>query len=96
MRMSDISYDFASNASSLDDVNARLNDIQEVRSDISGLFQTLASVYEGDGATALQAAHQKIDAMLEEALNNTTNTQHQAQLQQEAMQSLDRANAGDF
>lgn len=94
--MTEINYDFGANASSLDDVNARIQDIHDVRSDIASLFQTLASVYEGDGAQALQAAHQRIDSMLEESLNNTTNTQHQAQLQQDAIQALDRANAGGF
>ena len=54
------------------------------------------SVYEGEGATALSAAHQKIDGMLDEAVNTTVNTQKQAQDQQDAMQSLDRANAAAF
>lgn len=94
--MTDINYNFAANASSLEDVNSRIQDIQDVRSDIAGIFQALASAYEGDGAQALQAAHQKVDSMLEEALNTTANTQHQAQLQQEAMQALDRANASAF
>ncbi|WP_158168106.1 hypothetical protein [Mycolicibacterium smegmatis] len=94
--MTEINYNFGANASSLEDVNSRIQDIHEVRSDIAGLFQTLASVYEGDGAQALQVAHQKIDSMLEEALNNTANTQRQAQEQQEAMQALDRANAAAF
>ncbi len=34
--------------------------------------------------------------MLDEAVNTTVNTQKQAQDQQDAMQSLDRANAASF
>ena len=96
MPQNDITYNFGQNANSLDDVNQRLNDITEVKQDIASIFQALGSVYEGDGAAALQQAHQKIDSMLEEALNTTANTQKQAQDQQDAMQALDRANSAAF
>jgi uncharacterized protein YukE len=92
----DIHYDFGANAGSLTDINGMLNNIHEVRQDISSIFTTLLSVYEGEGAAALGAAHQKIDGMLEEALNTTVNTQKQAQDQQDAMQALDKANAAAF
>jgi uncharacterized protein YukE len=91
-----ILYNFGANAGSLSDINGRLNDIQEVRQDISSIFTTLMSVYEGEGAAALSAAHREIDGMLDEAVNTTVNTQKQAQDQQDAMQALDRANAAAF
>jgi uncharacterized protein YukE len=91
-----ILYNFGANAGSLTDINGMLNNIQEVRQDIGSIFTTLMSVYEGEGATALSAAHQRIDGMLDEAVNTTVNTQKQAQDQQDAMQSLDRANAAAF
>jgi hypothetical protein len=95
--MSDsIFYNFGSNASSLDDINGSLQAIQEVRSDIDNMFTTLLSVYEGDGATAMNQAHQKISAMLDDAINDASNTQKLAQDQQDAMQALDRANASAF
>ena len=47
-----ILYNFGANAGSLGDINGMLNNIQEVRQDISSIFTTLMSVYEGEGATA--------------------------------------------
>lgn len=94
--MDDILYNFGANNSSLEDITGMTNAIQEVRSDIDNIFQTLMSVYEGDGATALNQAHVHLSGMLDEALNNTVNSQKQAQEQQEAMQALDRANAAAF
>ena len=94
--MSEILYNFAANNSSLGDINSSISAIQEVRSDIDSIFQTLMSVYEGQGAEALNQAHVKVSGMLDEALNNTANTQKQAQDQQDAMQALDRANAASF
>jgi flagellar hook-basal body complex protein FliE len=95
--MSDhIQYNFAANNSSLDDINGHISGIQEVRSDIDNVFQILGTVYEGEGATALNQAHQKFSAMLDDALNNASNTQKFAQDQQDAMQALDRANAAAF
>jgi uncharacterized protein YukE len=94
--MSEILYNFGANNASLDDINGHINAIREVSGDIDSIFNTLASVYEGEGATALNAAHQKVSAMLDEHLNNTATTQSQALDQQQAMQALDRANAAQF
>jgi len=94
--MSEILYNFAANNSSLDDVNSNLAAIQEARSDIDNVFTVLGTVYEGDGATAMLAAHQKISAMFDDALNDAANTQKAAQDQQDMMQALDRANAAQF
>jgi uncharacterized protein YukE len=92
----EILYNFGSNNASLDDINSRIHDIQEVRGDINSIFNTLATVYEGEGAQALHQAQLKVGAMLDEALNNTANTQKQALDQQAAMQAMDRANAAAF
>ncbi|WP_396912346.1 hypothetical protein [Mycolicibacterium sp.] len=70
--------------------------IQEVGADIQSIFQALSTVYEGDGATALNQAHQEVNNMLDEALNTVVNTQKQAQDQQDAMQAMDKANAAAF
>jgi hypothetical protein len=94
--MSEILYNFGANNSSLDDVNSNINAIQEVRSDINNLFSVLATVYEGAGATALNQAHQNIDSMLDDMLNNMAITQKQAADQQAAMQALDNQNAAAF
>ena len=72
------------------------NSIQEVREDIQSIFQALSSVYEGDGAAALNQAHQEVNGMLDEALNTVVNTQKQAQDQQDAMAAMDKANASAF
>jgi flagellar hook-basal body complex protein FliE len=94
--MSEILYNFGANHSSLEDVNSQLKAIEEVRQDIDSIFTTLMSVYEGEGATSLNQAHVHLSSMLDEAINNTANTQKQAQEQQEVMQALDRANAAAF
>jgi|GEM_PF-4653532 hypothetical protein len=94
--MSEILYNFGANNASLDDVNSNINAIQEVRSDINNLFSVLATVYEGAGATALNQAHQNIDSMLDDMLNNMAITQQQAADQQAAMQALDNQNAAAF
>jgi hypothetical protein len=95
--MSDhILYNYGSTGASLDQINKAIADIHEARTDIDNLFTALGEVYEGDGATAMNAAHQKVSAMLDDALNDATNTQKLAQDQQEAMQAVDRANAAEF
>lgn len=94
--MSEILYNFGANNASLEDINGRIQAIQEVRADIDSIFNILASVYEGEGAASLHQAHIRVSTMLDEALNTTANTQQQALDQQAAMQALDRANAAAF
>jgi uncharacterized membrane protein YdfJ with MMPL/SSD domain len=94
--MSEILYNFGSNNASLDDVNSNVQGVQEVRSDITNLFNVLATVYEGAGATALNQAHQNIDNMLDDLLNNMSITGQQASEQQSLMQQLDNQNAAAF
>ncbi|CAN5615311.1 hypothetical protein BH11ACT6_BH11ACT6_35410 [soil metagenome] len=94
--MSEILYNFGANAVSIQDVNSQIQSIREVQADIGSVFTTLATVYEGEGALALNEKHRQIDALLEELLDNTTNTQRNAQDQQDMMQSLDRSNASAF
>lgn len=91
-----ILYNFGANAGHLEDITGMANAIQEVRGDIQSIFQALATVYEGDGAAALNQAHQEVNNMLDEALNTVVNTQKQAQDQQDAMQAMDKANAAAF
>jgi uncharacterized protein YukE len=94
--MSEILYNFGANNASLDHVNSNINAIQQVRSDINNLFSVLATVYEGAGATALTQAHQSIDSMLDDMLNNMAITGQHASDQQAAMQALDNQNASAF
>lgn len=95
--MSDqILYNFGANAGHLEDITGMANSIQEVREDIQNIFTALSSVYEGDGAAALNQAHQEVNGMLDEALNTVVNTQKQAQDQQDAMAAMDKANASAF
>jgi flagellar hook-basal body complex protein FliE len=94
--MSDILYNFGSNAASIQDIQKSISDINEVSNDIDTLFSAVRSVYDGEGATAMDAAHQKVSAMLQDALHDANNTQQFAQDQQDAMQALDRANAAQF
>jgi hypothetical protein len=96
MSSSEILYNFGANASHIDNIQQFIQGIAEVKGDISTMFNALSTVYTGSGATALAMAHQKIDAMLDDALNAQTATQKAAQDQQDAMQALDRANAAQF
>lgn len=94
--MSEILYNFNANTTSIGDVNSNLAGVQAAKDDITNVFTILATVYEGEGATALLQAHNKVNAMLDDALNDASNTQKFAQDQQDAMQALDRANAAAF
>jgi polyphosphate kinase len=94
--MSDILYNFAQNHASLDDINGHLNAIQSVREDINSIFNTLSTVYEGEGRDQLLRAQQEVSNMLDEAVNNSLNVQKQAGDQQDAMRAMDLANAADF
>ena len=94
--MSEILYNFAQNNASLEDVSGAVQAIQDVRADIASIFNTLATVYEGEGSVALNQAHVKVSEMMDEALNNVARTQQQAMDQQAAMQAMDRANASAF
>lgn len=94
--MTDINYNFAANRGSLDDVNSGISGITTAQNDINTLFQSLSTVYEGRGASALLEAHQNINSMLEDIMHNMSVTQQQAQEQQEVMQALDAANAAAF
>ena len=94
--MNEILYNFAQNNASLSDVGGHVQAIQAVRGDIDSIFNTLATVYEGEGAMALNQAHIKVSGMMDEALNNVGRTQQQAMDQQAAMQAMDRANAASF
>lgn len=94
--MSEIVYNFAQNNASLEDVAGSVQAIQDVRADIASIFNTLATVYEGEGSIALNQAQIKVSEMMDEALNNVARTQQQAMDQQAAMQAMDRANASSF
>jgi uncharacterized protein YukE len=94
--MNEILYNFGQNFASLEDVSGSVQAIQSVRADIATIFNTLATVYEGEGSVALNQAQIKVSEMMDEALNNVANTQAQAMDQQSAMQAMDRANASAF
>jgi uncharacterized protein YukE len=94
--MSEIHYNFGQNFTSLEDVSSNVQTIQGIRGDIATIFNTLATVYEGEGSIALNQAQIKVSEMMDEALNNVANTQGQAMDQQAAMQAMDRANAAQF
>lgn len=91
--MSEILYNIGQNVTSLEEVSSLTQQIQDVRADIATIFNTLATVYEGEGAIALNQAHLKVSEMMSEALNNVANSQQQAMDQHAAMQAMDRANA---
>ena len=94
--MSEILYNFAHNNSSLEDVSGHLQGIEQVREDIDRIFNVLGTVYDGQGAQAMNAAHVHVSSLLDDAVNHTLSTQKRAMEQQQAMQALDNANAQAF
>ena len=58
--MSEILYNFTANNSSLDDISGNIiGHSTKSEADIDNVFNILATVYTGEGATALEQAHQK-------------------------------------
>jgi uncharacterized protein YukE len=91
--MNDIFYNFGENHGYLTDIHSSLQAVDEVRNDINSVFETLRTVYEGEGADQLQLARQKFSQAFEECITNSVSLQKFAQDQQDAMQALDKANA---
>ncbi|OBJ12694.1 hypothetical protein A5624_10630 [Mycobacterium sp. 1482292.6] len=94
--MSDILYNFQQNDASLTDVRGGLSGIHDAREEIGNLFAVLLTVYEGQGADALDQAQRNINSMLDDVLQDMTVTQQQAQDQQQLMQALDAQHAAQF
>jgi hypothetical protein len=65
--MSEILYNFAQNADSIQGHVSGVNEIESIREEIKQHFVTLAEVYGGQGAEALQVKHNSIDRLLSEA-----------------------------
>jgi hypothetical protein len=94
--MSEILYNFAANHSSIDDNQGDLSGITGIHDEINTLFTVLKSVYEGQGADALEAKRIQISQTLDDAVQHATTTEHLARDQQDAMSALDKANAAAF
>ena len=95
--MSDmIHYNFSTNHQHLGDIDTHISGIHHAKDEINSLFKVLKGIYTGEGATAMQDAHNNIDSMLDDVLQDMAITQQQAQEQQHAMQALDAQNAAAF
>jgi hypothetical protein len=93
---STIKYDFNQNHQFLDTLNNGLNDAMALQAEVNNVFKILYSVYEGDGALALQAAHQNIADLMDMAVSDMADVNRRAREQQETMAAMDRANAAEF
>ena len=91
-----IRYDYGSNFASLDDIQGRTNDAQALRDEVNKVFTALAGVYEGDAASMLQQKHIEISQMLDNVLNEITQTRHGGNQSQEDAKALDHHLAGGF
>ena len=93
---STIKYDFASNHQFLDTLDAGHNDALALQAEVDNVFKILLSVYEGDGAIALQAAHQDLRGLMETAVQDMSDVNRRGRDQQEMMHAMDRSNAAQF
>lgn len=93
---STIKYDFGQNHMHLDSLDSSLSDARALQQEVDTVFKVLYSVYEGQGAQALQTAHQQLAGVMESAVQEMTAGNHRGRDQQDLMAALDRANAADF
>ena len=91
-----IRYDYGSNYASLDDIQGRTNDAQALRDEVNKVFTALSGVYEGQAAAALQQKHIEISAMMDNILNEITQTRSGGNQSQEDASALDNHLAGGF
>jgi uncharacterized protein YukE len=91
-----IRYDYGSNYASLDDIQGRTNDAQALRDEVNKVFSALTGVYEGDAASALQQKHIQISQMMDNVLNEITQTRSGGNQSQEDAAALDKHLAGGF
>jgi uncharacterized protein YukE len=91
-----IRYDFGANAASLDDIQGATNDAQALREEIGKVFMALQGVYEGQAATALHEKQIQISGMLDNVLNEITQTRTGGNQSQDDAAALDAHLAGGF
>jgi len=91
-----IRYEYGSNFASLDDIQGRTNDAQALRDEVNKVFTALAGVYEGDASAALQQKHIEISQMLDNVLNEITQTRQGGNQSQDDAKALDSHLAGGF
>jgi uncharacterized protein YukE len=94
--MDTIRYDYGSNYASLDDIQGRTNDAQALRDEVNKVFSALSGVYEGQAAGALQQKHIEISSMMDNILNEITQTRSGGNQSQEDAAALDSHLAGGF
>lgn len=94
--MDTIRYDYGSNYTSLDDIQGRTNDAQALRDEVNKVFAALQGVYEGQAAGALQQKHIEISSMMDNILNEITQTRSGGNQSQEDAAALDNHLAGGF
>jgi uncharacterized protein YukE len=91
-----IRYDFGANSANLDDIQGATNDAQALREEIQQVFTALQGVYEGQAATALQEKQLQVSQMLDNLLNEITQTRTGGNQSQEDAAALDAHLAGGF
>ena len=91
-----IVYNYGANFDSLDAIKAALNDAQELRGDVHTVFNSLADVYQGQAADALQAHHLHVSGKLDQLILDMQVTQQQAVDRQFLTAASDHQMAGNF
>ncbi|AKS31641.1 hypothetical protein [Mycolicibacterium goodii] len=93
---STIKYDFAQNHGFLDALDSGLGDARALQDEVNTVFNVLYSVYEGEGAQALQLTHKQLAGLMEQAVQDMVVGNTRGRDQQDLMAALDRANAADL
>jgi uncharacterized protein YukE len=91
-----IRYEYGSNYASLDDIQGRTNDAQALRDEVNKVFSALSGVYEGQAAGALQQKQIQISSMMDNILNEITQTRSGGNQSQQDAAALDNHLAGGF
>ena len=95
--MSDtIFYHYGANYGHLDDIKGNINTACEIRENVHGAFNALASCYEGDAAGALQTAHQQCSQVMDGHITDMQTTHGRAVERQAQTASDDHRWAGNF
>lgn len=91
-----IHYDYGQNYAHLDGIKANLNDTIAFREDVQGVFNALGPIYQGQAATALQAAHHQLSQRIDAVIADLQATHQHGVDRQIVTSSLDHHLAGGF
>lgn len=95
--MSDtIRYQYEANFAALDDIQTATNEAQAIADSVNKVFDTIATVYEGQAATALQDTRMQVSQAMDAVLIEITQTRSGGNQSQDDAKALDGHLAAGF